>query len=487
MAVLALLSWPLIALVLFSRLPPLLAIIWATLLPYMFLPEAFEVELPGLPDLDKTAIIAGGLILSLLVYRSKLKLAFPDVPGKVESITLRLFIWLTSLIIFVGLFVTVMSNREMLFYGETVIIAARPWDAFSNVVKWFLILVPFWIAMRYMARPEAHQALLRAFVIGGLCYSALMLIEIRLSPQLHTWVYGYFQHSFIQHVRGGYRPIVFMEHGIWVGFFIFMALLSAVGLSKTTKDRKWVWAALWIFIILLWSRNLGAVAVAVLTIGVFLGFGRRAQRWFLCIIAVFVLFFPAFRQAQLVPTQQILNLASSISEDRAQSLSFRFENEDELLAHAWEKKWSGWGGWGRERVYDHRGRYTTTPDGLWIVTLGQRGWIGYLGLFGLLTLPVMWLALSKRIKDIPQPTLALAFIAAGNLIYMIVNATMTPIGLLVFGAISGFVVYGQQNSEGPAAQANSALDRRKPRYSRATPTRAPQRPAGGAVNPYTRA
>jgi hypothetical protein len=46
---------------------------------------------------------------------------------------------------------------------------------------------------------------------------------------LHTWVYGYFPHSFAQQLRyGGYRPVVFMGHGLLVALFAAIALISAV-------------------------------------------------------------------------------------------------------------------------------------------------------------------------------------------------------------------------------------------------------------------
>ena len=72
-----------------------------------------------------------------------------------------------------------------------------------------------------------------ALVVAGLAYSVPMLIEVRLSPQINIWVYGFFQHNFDQMMRyGGFRPIVFLPHGLWVAFFALMALVAAVGLWR---------------------------------------------------------------------------------------------------------------------------------------------------------------------------------------------------------------------------------------------------------------
>lgn len=44
-------------------------------------------------------------------------------------------------------------------------------------------------------------------MLGVLWYTIPMLIELRLSPQMNVWVYGFFQHDFIQTVRyGGSLP-----------------------------------------------------------------------------------------------------------------------------------------------------------------------------------------------------------------------------------------------------------------------------------------
>jgi hypothetical protein len=79
--------------------------------------------------------------------------------------------------------------------------------------------VPYWIGRAYFTDFKALRDLALGIVIGGLIYVPFCLVEMRFSPQWHTWSYGYFQHDFTQVFRfGGYRPVVFMEHGLAVGF-----------------------------------------------------------------------------------------------------------------------------------------------------------------------------------------------------------------------------------------------------------------------------
>ena len=55
-AYLALLTWPLVILVMFKRMPVERAFIWSILGGYMALPQITQIGLPLLPDLDKVLI-----------------------------------------------------------------------------------------------------------------------------------------------------------------------------------------------------------------------------------------------------------------------------------------------------------------------------------------------------------------------------------------------------------------------------------------------
>ena len=204
MATIALLLWPFIALVIFAHAAIIPAILGATVVPYLFLPEAFKIVLPGVPDLDKTAIISIGLVGGLFFYgkRACKKAALPTLKRAGRWFRILLFSFVATLL--VGSLLTVMNNREVLVFGPTVLPAMRTWDAVGLFGDLVILLIPFFVAYRYFATPETQRFLLKAFVMSGLVYSVLMLVEIRLSPQLHNWIYGYHQHSFLQHIRDGF-------------------------------------------------------------------------------------------------------------------------------------------------------------------------------------------------------------------------------------------------------------------------------------------
>jgi hypothetical protein len=463
MAAFAILIWPAIALLIFMNRAIAPAILMATVLPYLFLPEAFEINLPGLPDLDKTFVITVGLIFGLLFSAARGH-KMPDLSDlKTEGFKFRVVLYVLVAALVGGVFVTILNNREWLVFGPTVLPGLRPWDAIGHFAQLIILAVPYFVARKYLATPDMHRALCKVLVLSGLVYTLFMLVEFRLSPQLHNWVYGYHQHSFIQHIRDGYRPMVFLEHGLWVGFFIFTAVMAAAALWKAEKQSKWLWALGWLFVILMVSKNLGAFAIGLMCLAVFFALHRKMQIWFVICVSIATLSFPALRQAHLVPIDSIMSAAESISDERAGSLRYRLDNEDQLLARAFEKPLFGWGTWGRGRIYNEFGSDISVTDGLWIIVLGGWGWVGYVGFFGVLAAPLLFLAATARRKEIPPETIALALICAGNFIYLIPNATLTPVGLLCFGALAGFVQFDRRQETVDVAEA--ALQGRRVAHS----------------------
>jgi hypothetical protein len=445
LATIVLLLWPFIALVIFAHRAIVPAILAATVIPYLFLPEAFSIDFQGLPDLDKTAAISAGLVAGLVLFGVRARKA-ADLPGMTTgSFKFRYVLFSLFGAIAIGTVLTVLNNGESLVFGPTVLPGLRPWDAVARISELILLFVPFFMARKYLATPDTHRALLKILALSALGYSLLMLVELRLSPQLHSWVYGYYQHSFLQHIRDGFRPMVFLEHGLWVGFFMLMALMGAAALWKAERQSKWLWAMGWIFVILMASENLGAFVIGLMCLAVFFGLHRKMQVWIVIFVAVATLTFPALRQVQFVPIDRIATAAENVSEDRASSLRFRFVQEDQMLQRAFQKPLTGWGGWARGRIFDERGENVSVTDGLWIIILGGWGWIGYVGFFGVLISPLVFLAATARRKQISPETIALALICMGNLIYIIPNATLTPIGLLCFGALAGFAQFDQTN------------------------------------------
>ena len=164
---------------------------------------------------------------------------------------------------------------------------------------------------------------------AGLAYSVPMLIEVVMSPQMNVWVYGFFQHDFWQTVRyGGYRPVVFLPHGLWVAFFAFMALAAAVTLFRHVGPEarpKALVVMLYLAAMLVLCRSAGPLVYALGMVPLILLVPVRLQLVIAAGLAVLVVTYPVLRGAHLVPIDQILAFADTLSPDRAYSLRFRID------------------------------------------------------------------------------------------------------------------------------------------------------------------
>ncbi|SMX31710.1 hypothetical protein [Maliponia aquimaris] len=436
-AFLALAISPIFVAVMMSRLRTDTSVIWSLMLCYLFLPERPAVfDLPMLPPLDKHNIPAlAAFMISLRRYGTEGNL----LP---QSLLLRVL-----LLVFVfSPVLTVMTNGEPVWFGLVGLPALGLKDAAALTLEQFLLVLPFLLAHQHLSHEGSQRELLRALMIGGLIYAPLMLIEIRLSPQLNNWVYGYFQHYFAQTIRfGGYRPIVFLYHGIWVAFFLMMSVVAAYALWRWRGGGRRAWvlaAALILTVVLVLAKSLGALIFMALLVPLVVLLPIRAQVRVALLIGALAIGYPLLKGAHLVPQEQMLAQAERIDPDRAGSLRFRFMNEDTLLDRAYIKPVFGWGSWGRNHILDPvNGTILTVTDGYWIIVIGTYGWVGFLAMFGLLLSPLVLIAGAMRQAgtDKVSPLVGpLCLLLAINVLDLLPNATLTPLTWLVAGALTGY-------------------------------------------------
>jgi hypothetical protein len=470
---LAIFSWPIVTLILFASLGPARGLIWSVVLGYMFLPENFGYDIPGLPPYDKLTAIPFSLLLASVIHWKKVERLPAQDPW------FRVFIIICFVVLIFGSFGTLMQNKETLFNGPVLRQALSLRDVVSMVSDSILIMLPFILAWHFLRKPEDHRHLLVAVVIMGLFYTLLVLFELRMSPQLNKWIYGYFPHNWRQHLRGGgYRPLVFLRHGLWLGFLLFMIIIAAMALyrdkskgedaSQKASPVLFLLGGIWCFLVLSISRNLGATMLAVMLVPFVLFFGFRTQTRVASVMAVIILTYPFLSMASLTPATKLLEIIAPIAPERAQSFQFRLDNEHLLTERAMEKPSFGWGGYSRQRVFDERGRDLTVTDGLWIITLGQGGWVKYLAFFGFLTAPLLFLRRAARRKEISAPIAGMAVIMGGNFVYMIPNSTLSPLGLIMLGAMAAFVQYDVVREKAPQP-VDPTPNRAHGRYSRFSP------------------
>lgn len=428
--------WPVVAVVFFQRFSKPLAVILAILVPYMLLPERTSFDFPVIPEINKTTLANVMVVVLILVIAGAPLRLMPR--GPVLSV---IFLCLIG-----GTVMTSMTNTDWLVFGPTVLPGLGLYDAASQLMATLLIIAPFLAGRSVLGTVESHRLILKVLVFAGLIYSLPMLFEVRMSPQLHTWIYGFFPHDFTQQMRaGGFRPVVFMQHGLWVAFFTMTTVIAAAILWRAGREQPrglYLGAVGYLFAVLILCKSLGSLMFAVLLLPMVLLLGRRLQMLIACAMVVTALLYPALRGAGLVPIDRVIGLAEAIDEARAQSFVFRVENEEQLLVRAEERALFGWGGYNRNLIYDPiTGRTFSVTDGYWIIIIGQKGWIGYIAIFGLLAWPILAVRFAGR-EPPPLETTGLCLILGVNMIELLPNASVLPTTWLIAGALFGYAENG---------------------------------------------
>ncbi|MFK7837226.1 MAG: hypothetical protein AB8B60_13490 [Sulfitobacter sp.] len=462
LAYLMLALWPVICLVLFRTQKVERALIWSILGGYLFLPPLTEFNLPLVPAMDKVSIPNLSVLLILLFAMRQKVVLWPE--SRIAQLLVVGLIFSavpTTLTNSDPIAFEVLRNAEPIRFIVDQLPGQSVRDIGSVLIAQILTLVPFLLARQFLASEDGLREMLLALMVGALVYSVPSLIEIRLSPQMNVWVYGFFQHSFEQMMRaGGFRPIVFLPHGLWLALYVCMGLMAAAALARTSPviDRwKMVLLVGYLGVLLVLCKSLASFAYGMVLTPIILFAPMRWQIRLAALFAFVAVAYPMLRNLQLVPLDAILAQAEAINADRAQSLGYRFNNEEQLLARAAEKPAFGWGGWGRSLIRDvETGQILTIPDGRWIIIFGTFGWLGYICEFGLLALPLvlMWLYIRRNRDAELSPYVApLCLILGITMMDMLLNATLTPLTWLTAGAILG--------------HAEKCLPRRarKPRYA----------------------
>lgn len=438
LAYLALALWPLVSIYLFRRLETGRAVIWSLLLAYLFLPPPPAVfDFPLMPPLSKQTLPPVVAFVLAWFLRGK------DIQLLPDSVVAR-----SLMIVFVvSPMATVLTNGEPVFFGRAGLPGLRLIEAISLMIQNAMLLMPFVLGYNFLRRKEDQRDVLMALLLAGLVYSLLMLVEVRLSPQINVWVYGYFQHSFEQMVRfGGFRPIVFLYHGLWVAFFALTVLVAAAALFRHSAGKMrtlFLGVTGYMWVVLFLCKSVASLAYSLALVPLVVFFRPVFQLRIAALVGVLALAYPAMRGADLVPTTWLVEQAAAISQERAGSLEFRFDNEQVLMDRAREKAVFGWGSWGRNHILDPvSGQILTVTDGRWIITIGVFGWVGFLAEFGLLIWPLVLLALRSRgTGNSPDwsPWIGpLALILGFNMFDLLPNATITTLTFLLSGMLLGY-------------------------------------------------
>jgi hypothetical protein len=435
LALLLIWSWPALAAALFASMPARRALIVGFVLGWLFLPQ-LALPVPFIKWDKHTATSVGALLGVLMFDPAKLWTFRPTL------VDLPMAVWC---------FVP---------YSAAVSNGLSPYDgsaaSATQIMTWG---IPYVLGRLYFADFVGLRGLAVWTFVAGVIYVPFCLFECAISPQLHFMTYGYYQHDFNQVIRmGGYRPMVYMQHGLAVGMLMTAASLSGLWLWWTGSLKQLFRMPILIPLLVLLGttaavKSSGAIVLLALGIGVI--FLTKFVKNYLVVVSLCVIPF-VYMAARSVGGWDGENLLTVITQtmekDRSLSLQCRFDNENMLLKKAMEKPIFGWGPNGRNLVTAPDGTIESIPDGLWIIALGSNGIVGLISLFAALLLPVVLVKRRFPASHWGDPMLAgvacFAIIMTLHAIDNLMNAMLNPIFILGLGGLAG-IVAGAPNLPGP--------------------------------------
>ena len=433
-AQLALILWLPIVLYFFKKYPPQKAMIISFLGGLLFLPQRTKFLLPLIPDYGGMVATCYAIFFAIIIFDpqrlNKFKLSWIDLPIILFG-TAHLFSSLT--------------NGLGLYDGIN--------QSITQTVKWGM---PYFLGRLYLTNFSGFKILAIAIVQAGLIYTPFVLYEIRMSPQLHRMVYGYFPHSFAQTIRyGGWRPQVFMQHGLMLGLFMMTASLVAIWLWQGKVVQKiWglpiKWVSLILFVTFIFCKSTGAYGLMLFGLTIMLSAKLIRLNLPLILLMLGIIGYLFLSASGSIDREQFISFVSNYANpERVQSLDFRLKNEELLSEKARQQIMFGWGGWGGNRIFEENwaGELVdiSVTDSLWIIIFGVNGLWGLINWTVALLLPVFYsLSLRIPVKEWFNSKVASVSVLGVALTLFVVdclfNDMFNPIFPLIAGGLSGLSV-----------------------------------------------
>lgn len=435
-------------------------------------PVGAWIKVPLTPHINRDNLPFLSAVLALAIFHSKL--FWKSKPGRGPEALM----WLSVL----SSLMTWKTNTDTQVFGSW-IQRVLPGMTFIDGMAMgidhiFLLAAPFLVGRIVFSKYEDLEQGLRFYVCIGLLYTIPILYELKMSPVVHDYVYGYpASYDFLAVLRwGGYRPMVCMPNGLALSMMMLQIGIAAAALLRAkvriTKRMSNKAALSWLIVILVLCKSTGAIMYGVVFFPMLVKGKLKTQLRTAYILSAIAISYPILRSAELVPVQEIVSAFEVISKDRAGSLGFRFDNEEILAEKARRRYLFGWGTYGRNSIYHEEiGKEMTIADGYWVILLGVRGLVGFFLSFILALYPVfVAVKVIPRIPDEKTQFLlsAVALIVAVSIFDLIPNGLFTNYNYFFAG-----ILYGMCRALDPKGK----IQQRRRRTSRPSPA------AGTAARP----
>lgn len=408
------------------------ALLYSFISAWLFLPN-FTYEIEGLPDYSKLFATCFGILLAVFVFDFKRMLTI-----RPKWIDIPMIMWV------------------LVPFGSSLTNGLGWWDGMSEsldqVVLWG---IPYFLGRVYFTNWDELKDLASGFLIGGAVYTPFILYEMRFSPQLHRLVYGFHQHKFDQTSRFGmWRPMIFMQHGLMAAFWVMAIALIAVWLWRSGTFEKvefslfkrqfsfsFGFVALFFVGMTVLMVSVNAWVWMLTGLSVLFASQIFRTRWIITLLFCIVPMYAFLQGSNMWPTELSVDFMTGlIGEERAQSLEYRYFNEEYLTERAREQPIFGWAGWDRQHV-DLGWGNRTVADSMWVTFFGKFGGFGFMTLVFSILLPAIVFVSRYRANMWSHPKLAPAAVFSVILVlYMLdglLNNMINPLYMVTAGAMMG--------------------------------------------------
>ena len=423
-------SWILVPIFLFSQFPPRKALLISVISSALFLTYVPFTGPAGL-QISKITVTSIGCLLGTILFHSERITTF--VPGLLDLPFLVLTFWVIPSQLANGL---------------------SPLSPVANhILNWG---VPYFLGRIYLNDLNGLKQLSIGIFVGGLAYAPLCLWESRMSPNLHVKIYGVLAPvDWGQGIRlGGYRPSVFLGHGLPVG--MWMAAATLVGLwFWQFKVFKKFWnqpiqlLAIGLLVTFILVRSTGAYIYAISGLGILIAVLKfRTALPLLALIMMISGYVGMAATGDLYNTPHFkrsieLSYAGEALGEREGSYWYRVRNDKLMSAHTRNRLLTGWGGSGGNLVIDPRTGRQTVTDSLWIIMYGVFGAPGLIGFTAMFMLPSVVFVLRYPARLWTHPKIApVSVLPIVSVMYMwdcTLNGFPNPVFILIPGALVGML------------------------------------------------
>ena len=255
--------------------------------------------------------------------------------------------------------------------------------------------VPYLMGRLYFSDIESSSLAAKAFVIAGLAYVPICLLEVVTGPRIYAALYGYQPYRWIGAQRYfGFRPVGLLEDGNQLGIWMATSALIAIGLWKLGSPDRILRVPIAIVALILLgttllSQSAGSIVLLLGLIPFIVVRQRLFPRMFTVLLLLGIGCFAFLRLSNVISLRSLVthnvvadSAARMLGKAGRGSFGWRLSQDEQYVNAALENPLLGSGEWDW-----WKGR-SSRPWGLWMLTFGMYGILGLFALESLQLLPV---------------------------------------------------------------------------------------------------